>query len=369
MTMKIETFEQLPFGASVSDLDCATVEARQLDELRLAIHRHQLLVIPRQQHLTPKQEVAFYRGLNREAASVWRDQVNNPWEVYKVEQGNKAGTYQVPDEPGVLVLGKGKINHYGLKVTLGGERGAYGKERGSQVLGGGALQWHIDGTFYDQDPCRYTQMRCIEAPSGEGHWVAYNDESGDRLWCEAGSTAFASGRLAFELMPEAQQQACLQSRVHYLSHPFQSSYTLGNSDNGLRAIDEAAEQAWLDGAEPVPKPLEDPLAKIYPLVWTCPVTGRQALMPHPRCLHSLETGSADSRRMFGIVESRNQIEAWMRPAIAAPRVYAHPWKAGDLVIWDNRSTWHSATGKLSGEDRRVMHLTAYDSREPPTCVV
>jgi alpha-ketoglutarate-dependent taurine dioxygenase len=37
------------------------------------------------------------------------------------------------------------------------------------------------------------------------------------------------------------------------------------------------------------------------------------------------------------------------------------------VIWNNRSVWHSATGKLSQGDRRVMHLTAFNGDEPPRC--
>ena len=242
--MIIEPINDSPFGARVTHYNCAVLDSAAADELRLALHHHQLLIFPGQQQLTPQQEVAFYRSIDLQGESVWRDQTNNPWEVFKVAQGNKAGTYQIPKEPGVLVLGKGDIDHYGLKVTLGGERGAYGKDQGSQVLGGGALQWHIDGTFYAQAPCQYTQMRCIEAPVGSGHWLAYEDHSEDRLWCAAGSTAFASGRLAFDRLPAADQQLSLKMQVHYASHPFEASYELGNSANGLRLIDPAAEQRY-----------------------------------------------------------------------------------------------------------------------------
>ena len=149
-----------PFGATVVHYDCAFPDKTAADEIRLALHQHQLLVFPEQQHLTPQQEVVFYRSIDLKGVDVWRDQSSNPWEVFKVAQGNKAGTYQIPQEPGVLVLGKGDINHFGLKVTLGGERGAYGEDQGSQVLGGGALQWHIDGTFYGYAPCHYTH-KCV----------------------------------------------------------------------------------------------------------------------------------------------------------------------------------------------------------------
>lgn len=365
--MLLEAINDSPFGASVTDFDCAAPGDAAIDALRHALHQYQLLVFPDQQHLTPQQEVAFYRSIDINGVSVWRDQTSNPWEVFKVKQGNKAGTYQIPAEPGVLVLGKGEIDHYGLQVTLGGERGAYGEDRGSQVLGGGSLQWHIDGTFYQYAPCHYTQMRCIEVPAGSGHWLSYDDESEARLWCEAGSTAFASGRLAFEKLPPDTRQLCLQTRVHYASHPFEASYGLGNSNNGLRVIDAAAEQRYRQGADIKGTPVSDPLAQVYPLVWTCPVTGRQALMPQPRCMRALEHCTDRGNRFLGVVESRLQVEAWMRPAIAPELVYVHAWQPGDLVIWHNRSVWHSATGKLSRDDRRIMHLTAYNGDDPPLC--
>ena len=365
--MKIQPLANAPFGARVTDIDCAAARADEVDELRQSLHRHQLLLFPRQRHLTPRQEVGFYRSINPAGKGVWRDQKNNPWEVYKVEQGNQAGTYQIPDEPGVLVIGKGEIDHYGLRVMLGGARGAYGEESGSQVLGGGVLQWHIDGPFYQFAPCDYTQMRCIEAPRGGGHWLPYADGSGQRLWCAAGSTAFASGRIAFDLLPPSERQNCLQIRVHYASNPFQASYALGNSGNGLRLLDVAAERLYAQGEDTPGAAVEDPLAQVYPLVWTCPLTGLQALMAQPRCMQALEIPAAGGSRFLGVVESRMLVEKWMRPAIDPGQVYVHAWQDGELALWNNRSVWHSATGKLAPEDRRVMHLTAFNGDEPPHC--
>ncbi len=362
--MEIQPLANAPFGATVLDLDCASPGERA-DELREALHRYEILIFPNQQHLTPRQEVAFCRAIDHHGQGIWRDQQHNPWEVFKVEQGNQAGTYQLPATPEVLVLGKGDIDHHGLKVQLGGTRDAYGGERGSQVLGGGGLQWHIDGAFYEHAPCHYTQMRCIEAPGSGGHWLDYGDGSSDRLWCEAGATAFASGRIAFELLPPATQALCRHTRVHYASHPFRATYQLGNSGNGLRVIDPEAEQRHERGEETAVAPVGDPLAQVHPLVWRCPVTGLPALMPHPRCLQALEQESAGGSRYVGLTESRQLVERWMRPAIDPARVYVHAWRAGDLAIWNNRSVWHSATGGLAPGDRRVMHLTAFNGDLPP----
>jgi alpha-ketoglutarate-dependent taurine dioxygenase len=361
--MRISQLKDFRFGATAENIDCASLSESAIGQIRAAIYLHQLLVIPDQHHLSPSQEVQFYQRINPDAASIWRDQKNNPWERYKVEQGNTAGTYQIPEEPGVLVLGKGEIDHHGLRVTLGGERGAYGQEEGSQVLGGGDLQWHVDGTFYEQEPPLFTQMRCIEAPSGEGHRVEYDDGSGAHLWCEAGSTAFASGRIAFDLLDAEKRELALDTRVHCLSQPFQSTYHLGNSWNGLRVIDVESEKKYRDGLEPPGSPISDPKARIYPLIWTCPDTHKKALMPHPRCMSHLELLSR--KQHLGKIASRLLVEELMRPAIEPELVYVHPWRAGDLVIWNNRCLWHSATGQLSAQDRRVQHLTAYNSSSPP----
>ena len=140
-----------------------------------------------------------------------------------------------------------------------------------------------------------------------------------------------------------------------------------NSHNGLRVIDEAAEHRYLEGEDIPGAAIDDPLAKVYPLVWICPVTNRQALMPHPPCMHALEQASESGSRFLGVIESRQKVEKLTRPAIAPEPVYVHPWQPGDLVIWDNRSTWYSATGKLSRDDRRVMHFNTFNSDDPPRC--
>jgi hypothetical protein len=56
---------------------------------------------------------------------------------------------EIAGEPSVLVPGKGDIDHYGLTVTLGGDRGAYGKDRGSQVPDGGAQKTRSKPGFSD----------------------------------------------------------------------------------------------------------------------------------------------------------------------------------------------------------------------------
>ena len=362
--METNKFKDKPFGLEVRDIDCRALSKEQTNLLKTMLYVHQLLLIPDQGHLSPEDEVTFYRQLVGSGDTIWRDQTNNPWEVYKVEKGNQAGTFQIPAVPEVLVIGKGKVEHHELKVELGGSRSAYGADKGSQVLGGGALQWHIDGAFYDKEPCEVTQMSCLEAPKSEGRWIDYHDGTGARLWAGAGATAFASGRVAFDLLSEEDQSTAMAMKVHYAPEPFKWAEQLKNNQNGLRVVDEEAEQRFTLNGEDLPGvEFDDKLAKKYPLVWTCPHTKRKALMPHPRCMHHLE--DTNNGRQLGVIESRMLVEKLMRPAINPENVISHTWKEGDLVVWNNRSIWHSATGGLSDNDRRLQHLTALDGIAPP----
>ena len=43
-------------------------------------------------------------------------------------------------------------------------------------------------------------------------------------------------------------------------------------------------------------------------------------------------------------------------------VYRHKWEKDMLVIWDNRSVLHSATGGYDGHDRLLHRITVADIR-------
>lgn len=55
-------------------------------------------------------------------------------------------------------------------------------------------------------------------------------------------------------------------------------------------------------------------------------------------------------------------------ATAPEFTVVHQWQVGDLVIWDNRSTMHCATGYDSENDTREMWRTTLvkDRKSPPS---
>merc|ERR1719191_1307974 len=89
-------------------------------------------------------------------------------------------------------------------------------------------------------------------------------------------------------------------------------------------------------------PMRPEAAALRPLVRTDPETGRKGLFAP---IHS-----------FGIPgmsreDSRELIEDLIGFACQAPRTYKHAWKVGDLVIWDQRSSFHRARPYPADEAR------------------
>ena len=407
---------QEAFGAEVLNLalDGGMPSAEVLARLVEALSTHGLLVLRAAalEHVPPQSFAAFVHHFNPGTTTVWRDQRTNPWERYKAEAMGPAGTFQVPSCPETLVIGKGElVDHWGLTCTLGGKRAAYGKKSGSQVIGGGKLQWHIDGAFWAAPgstatglPCPVVGMRCVEAPPARMVNIAYGD--GVSLNCPAGSTVFCSGARAYDLLSPTEQERARRTTVVYSPHPFKRFAKLGMSGDGLRCEGD-------DALETALAPHERHGRLRLPLVWFHPRTGRAALMPHTRCLERLEvwssveraaaaaevgtaadadaaaaasaasvaaasaasanaagaegavSGAVSDAEVIDLPAARTYLHTLMRRAAEPSLVHAVDWRPGDCAIWDNHLLWHSATGGLPDDARRVMHLVAFDGMRPP----
>lgn len=85
---------------------------------------------------------------------------------------------------------------------------------------------------------------------------------------------------------------------------------------------------------------------VHPLVRTNPITKRKALF-------------VNIHRALGI-ENLDQDEAMIllkelyTHAIKEERIYRHKWRDGDLLVWDNPSTMHTAT-PISRDKKRLLY--------------
>jgi xanthine dioxygenase len=73
----------------------------------------------------------------------------------------------------------------------------------------------------------------------------------------------------------------------------------------------------------------------------------------------------DGKPLGDLETCREILYDLMRPAIAPSRIYAHPWRDGDLVIFHNRALWHSVVGSMRPSDLRVYHQCNLAGSAPP----
>src|SRR5881296_1508993 len=83
----------------------------------------------------------------------------------------------------------------------------------------------------------------------------------------------------------------------------------------------------------------------HPIIRTHPETGRKALYFDPGKILSIE-GLDDA-------ESEAVIDELTERMIQPEGEYRHRWRRGDIVIWDNRCSYHKAAGDYPPEEDRI----------------
>jgi len=171
--------------------------------------------------------------------------------------------------------------------------------------------WHTDASF--EDPAgRYSMLHARVVPPAQA----------------GGDTEFADMRAAYDALDERMKARLEGLRVrHSIAY---SRQTLGFEFT-------AEEASLLPGAE-------HPLVRVLP-------SGRRSLYLASHAAQIIGWSLPEGRLLL-----RELIEHATQPQF----VYRHAWRAGDLVIWDNRATMHRATpfddASLRRELRRVTTL-------------
>jgi len=166
--------------------------------------------------------------------------------------------------------------------------------------------WHTDASF--EDPAgRYSMLHARVVPPAEA----------------GGDTEFADMRAAYDALSASMKARLEGLRVrHSIAY---SRQTLG--------FEFSPEEAkLLPGAE-------------HPLVRTLPRSGRKSLY---LASHAAEVIG------WNLPEGRLLLRELMEHATQPQFVHRHAWRAGDLVIWDNRATMHRATPFDDASQRREL---------------
>jgi taurine dioxygenase len=181
-------------------------------------------------------------------------------------------------------------------------------------LGSYEVVWHTDNSYVEVPPAG-SMLYAIEVPPPK---------------C-GGDTSFSNQYLAYEELPADLKQAIQgKSQVHDSSR---------NSAGILRP-----------GVRLPTKP-EEVEGPSHPLVRVHPVTGRRALYLGRR-------RQWPSNYIVGIPneESEALLDRLWAHATQPKYAWTHRWRAGDIVLWDNRCCMHYRT-EIDLAHRRVMHRT------------
>jgi taurine dioxygenase len=178
---------------------------------------------------------------------------------------------------------------------------ADGKLR-DEIYRRGAEGWHTDGA-YNQAPFKATQLYALAVPS------------------RGGNTLFANGYAAYDALPQR-----LKDRLDGVIGAF--SY---GGRRGKAKLLNPEDQDWT----PV----------YHPIVRTHPETGRKSLYFDPGKIVGF-VGLEDREGDELIAELKERM-------ITPDAKYHHVWRKGDIVIWDNRCSYHKAAGDYPPEEDRI----------------
>jgi taurine dioxygenase len=186
-----------------------------------------------------------------------------------------------------------------------------------------AENWHSDWSFQETPPAGTCLFGITIPPVG-------------------GDTLFANQHAALEAMPDA-MRAPLEGRVaiHSAARSYAPGGLYGQRDQGTgRSMDI--------------RPSADARrTQRHPLIRAHPETGRLGFFSTLGYIVGIEglpeDESLDLLRELHQWQSREQFQ------------YRHQWQANMLVMWDNRSLLHAATGGYQGYER-LLHRTTIAER-------
>lgn len=178
----------------------------------------------------------------------------------------------------------------------------------------GSVHWHSDKS-YRAKPSLATFLYALEVPP------------------EGGETEFANTALAFEALPADRQASLAAQRV---VHSWPDSVRRTNN----REATEEEKANW--------PPVAQPLARTHP------PTGRKAFFLGQHAAY-LEGQEEAGRAPI------DELEDWCTQAQFR---YAHRWRPGDLLMWDNRCLLHRAAPFAGDRYRRLMHRTVTQGGAP-----
>ncbi|WP_457265712.1 TauD/TfdA dioxygenase family protein [Pseudomonas sp. P5_C3] len=178
-----------------------------------------------------------------------------------------------------------------------------------------ASSWHTDVTFVEAYP-KASILRSVVAPAF----------GGDTLWA---NTATAYDGLSAELRELADKLVAVHSNEY--------DYAGNRPDVSAEKLERYRKIFTSTVYE-----TEHPVVRVHP------ISGEKSLLLGHFVKRIKGYSQADSAHLFGLLQSH---------VIRQENIVRWRWKAGDVAIWDNRSTQHYAVDDYGTQDRVVRRVT------------
>lgn len=194
-------------------------------------------------------------------------------------------------------------------------------ETGGGVFGG---EWHSDFSFLESPPAGSVLNAAEIPPVG-----------GDTVW--------ASQAAAFETLPAHLGAFVEARRAVHVGKPYGVKFAPPQKARSNASI-------RMTRGDP-----EADREVLHPAVVRDPETGTRALFLNPIYTTRFEDLTEEESRPF--------LEQIYKHATRPDFSMRHRWRAGDVVIWDNRMTLHYATNDYAGS-RRLLYRTTFQRARP-----
>lgn len=184
-----------------------------------------------------------------------------------------------------------------------------------------AENWHTDWSFQETPPAGTCLFGVTIPPVG-------------------GDTLFANQHLALERMPdELRKRLEGKQAIHSARAPYAKGGVYGEADRAKRSMDIRAS--------------DDAMAEqIHPIIRRHRETGREGIFGCAGYIVGFaDMEPAESMALLGALYQWQTREEFQ---------YRHKWAPNMLVMWDNRSVLHMATGGYDGHARLLHRTTIWE---------
>ena len=177
--------------------------------------------------------------------------------------------------------------------------------------------WHSDWSFMKKPPSATLLHSKIIPPVG-------------------GNTLFANTEKSFAALPEKMKNRLRNLKViHSAKIPY--------ADDGFYALEKEERSMKILPSKEAKATFSHPMVKIHP------ETNKECLFINPVYTINVEGFSED--------ESQQLLWELYEHMIKDQFVYEHVWNDDMLIMWDNRTVMHQATGGYDGYDRLLHRIT------------